>query len=134
MKAIRTQTTCFHCGDLCDTETVEFQEKTFCCHGCKSVYELLQSCDLGDYYQYAETPGIKKLKAPRNESFAYLDNESIAEKLVSFSSPTLVKVKFSNQKEKKIRIDLSGNLPGIYFVRFNNGKKFVSKKISYFPW
>lgn len=94
MKAIRTQTTCFHCGDLCDTETVEFQEKTFCCHGCKSVYELLQSCDLGDYYQYAETPGIKKLKAPRNESYAYLDNESIAERIVSFSSPALVKVKF----------------------------------------
>lgn len=94
MKAIQTQTTCFHCGDLCDNETVEFQEKTFCCHGCKSVFELLQSCDLGDYYQYAETPGIKKLKAPRNESFAYLDNDAIAEKLVSFSSETLVKVKF----------------------------------------
>lgn len=93
-KAIRIKTTCFHCGDLCDTEIVEFQEKTFCCHGCKSVYELLQTCDLGDYYQYAENPGIKKLKAPGNDRFAYLDNESISEKLVSFSSPTLVKVKF----------------------------------------
>jgi len=90
----RMQTSCFHCGDVCDSEIVHFDDKVFCCHGCKSVFELLQSCDLGDYYQYADTPGIKKLKAPRKESFAYLDNESIREKLVSFSSPTLVKVKF----------------------------------------
>lgn len=89
-----TKTTCYHCGDICDTEIVRFQEKNFCCQGCKSVYELLQSCDLGDYYQYADNPGIKKLKAPKNESFAYLDNDSIADKIVSFSSPDLVKVKF----------------------------------------
>ncbi|WP_158862714.1 T9SS type A sorting domain-containing protein [Maribellus comscasis] len=45
-----------------------------------------------------------------------------------------VEVIYSNQQEKKIRIDLWGNVAGVYFVRFNNGKKFVTKKISYFPW
>ncbi len=45
-----------------------------------------------------------------------------------------VDVKFSNQQEKKIQIDLLGNVGGVYFVRFNNGKKFVSEKISYYPW
>jgi len=88
------RSTCYHCGEICDAEIVDFQDKSFCCHGCKSVYELLQSCDLGDYYQYAENPGIKRLKASRNESFAYLENASIVEKIVSFSSPKLVKVKF----------------------------------------
>ena len=45
-----------------------------------------------------------------------------------------VKVVFGSQTEKKVRIHLGGNVPGVYFVRFNNGKKIVSKKILYFPW
>lgn len=44
-----------------------------------------------------------------------------------------VPVIFGNLQEKKIQIDLLGNVPGVYFVRFNNGKKFVSEKISYLP-
>ncbi len=36
--------------------------------------------------------------------------------------------------ERKIKIDMNGNVPGVYFVRFNNGKNLVSKKISFVPW
>ena len=45
-----------------------------------------------------------------------------------------IPVKFKIQSLKKIRIDLSGNVPGIYFVRFNNGENFVTKKVSFVPW
>ncbi|HKL02278.1 MAG TPA: heavy metal translocating P-type ATPase metal-binding domain-containing protein [Cryomorphaceae bacterium] len=85
---------CFHCGDLCESEHVFFDEKSFCCHGCKSVYELLKSCDLDNYYTYAETPGIKRLKAPSKNAFAYLDDPVISRRIVQYSSAEMEKVKF----------------------------------------
>lgn len=91
-REVREKVSCFHCGDPCDTEHIHFQEKDFCCHGCKSVFELLQSCDLGDYYDYANTPGIKTLKAPASEKFAYLNEEEIQSKLLSFKNEQLAKV------------------------------------------
>src|SRR5690554_2252132 len=89
------QECCFHCGDLCADDTIHFQEKMFCCHGCKSVFELLQSCDLDGYYKYAENPGIKQLKAPSIGQYAYLDDPEIIQKIISFSNDSIVKVKFN---------------------------------------
>ncbi len=85
---------CFHCGDSCEGERVNFEDKSFCCHGCQSVYQLLNSCSLESYYTYAPNPGIKQLKAPVSDSFAYLDEEGIQEKLLSYKSATLAKVQF----------------------------------------
>ncbi len=85
---------CYHCGDKCVDELVVFDERNFCCNGCKSVYELLKSCEMESYYKYAETPGIKKLKSTPKSAFAYLDNQSIVEQLVSFSSPDVQKITF----------------------------------------
>lgn len=45
-----------------------------------------------------------------------------------------VHVKFENLQKKKVSIDLSGNVPGVYFVRYNNGSNFVTKKVSFVPW
>lgn len=86
---------CYHCGDPCDTENIVFEQKSFCCQGCKSVFELLQSCDLTGYYKYTENPGIKRLKAPSRDHYAYLDDPDIVEKMVSFVSDTVVKVNFN---------------------------------------
>lgn len=72
---------------------VQFEDRAFCCHGCKSVYELLRSCDLEGYYDRDEAPGIKTLKAPERSAFAYLDDEAIQEKLLSFRSEELAKVR-----------------------------------------
>jgi hypothetical protein len=36
--------------------------------------------------------------------------------------------------ERKMEINMNGNVPGIYFVRFNTGNKFITEKISYVPW
>ncbi|MCD6354146.1 MAG: T9SS type A sorting domain-containing protein [Prolixibacteraceae bacterium] len=46
----------------------------------------------------------------------------------------LVNYSLWNRQKRKIEIDLSGNDPGVYFVRFNNGKNFVTQKISFVPW
>jgi hypothetical protein len=45
-----------------------------------------------------------------------------------------VEAKFNNLFDKKIQIDLSGNIPGIYFVRFESEKGTVSKKVTWAPW
>ncbi len=91
-KRIEESTKCYHCGDPCESDHILFEEKDFCCHGCKSVFELLQTCELDDYYKYADNPGIKTLKAPTLDKFAYLDDEVIQSKIISFKSDKLVKV------------------------------------------
>lgn len=83
---------CDHCGDDCGNDLVKTDDHNFCCNGCASVFELLASCNLGDYYKYQETPGIKVLKATDKEAFAFLDNEDIVQKLAQFKSENLVKV------------------------------------------
>ncbi len=83
---------CYHCGDKCADELIVFDERSFCCNGCRSVYELLKTCEMDSYYKYAEAPGIKKLKSTPKSAFAYLDNQSIVEQLVSFSGPDVQKI------------------------------------------
>ena len=51
---------CFHCGDKCPKDsTVSIDSIHFCCFGCKTVYEILNSSDLIGYYELEENPGIK---------------------------------------------------------------------------
>ena len=89
------KTQCVHCGDPCESERILYQEKSFCCQGCRTVYELLQSCDLGDYYTYADKPGIRQNDTKSSEAFAYLDDASIQGKLLDFQSASLAKVTFT---------------------------------------
>ncbi len=73
---------CAHCGDLCSEETVYHDDLSFCCNGCKTVYELLHENDLSYYYEMERTPGV----SPREfeHKFDFLDNESIVDKLLEF--------------------------------------------------
>ena len=36
--------------------------------------------------------------------------------------------------EKKLEVNLRGNVPGIYFVRYNIENKNITQKISFVPW
>ena len=62
---------CYHCGDACDTHAVSFQEKKFCCNGCKSVYEILSNSDLTAYYDLESFPGSRIAKD--DFKFGFLD-------------------------------------------------------------
>ena len=44
------QKVCYHCGEDCKDTKISLQDKTFCCDGCKLVYELLNENNLCDYY------------------------------------------------------------------------------------
>jgi len=73
---------CYHCGEECRSETLLFQEKYFCCSGCKTVFEILDSNDLSYYYDLEKSPGISpNLKEGK---YDYLENTEILEKLLEF--------------------------------------------------
>ena len=76
-------TNCFHCGDECKEDRIVYEDKPFCCHGCKTVFEILNSSDLSYYYDLENTPGI----SPKSTEgkYDFLDTPSIAEKLIDFS-------------------------------------------------
>ncbi|MES2555770.1 MAG: heavy metal translocating P-type ATPase metal-binding domain-containing protein [Bacteroidota bacterium] len=74
---------CYHCGDHLPKRIVCFDQKSFCCNGCKTVYELLKENEMCNYYDFSATPGI----TPRENSspaYGYLDNETITSQLIRF--------------------------------------------------
>lgn len=84
---------CFHCGQACDEETLWLNDKPFCCYGCKTVYEILDTNNLCEYYDLDKTPGVQ-LKDISDETYAYLNDSEIAKKLLEFNSATFAKVTF----------------------------------------
>ncbi|MEP7229291.1 MAG: heavy metal translocating P-type ATPase metal-binding domain-containing protein [Ginsengibacter sp.] len=87
------KTSCYHCSEICD-DTIKADGKSFCCKGCKQVYLLLNENNLCNYYTLDKSPGIKAKGKFISERFAYLDDESIINKLVQFSSAVQVNVVF----------------------------------------
>lgn len=86
--------TCYHCGEGCEDELVEFDDKAFCCNGCKMVYEVLDENDLCNYYDLQNSPGISLKNRDFEEKFGFLDNTEIQEKLLNYSSESLNKIVF----------------------------------------
>ena len=74
--------TCFHCGDECNKDEIKVADKSFCCHGCKTVFELFTENGMDCYYDLADNPG--KTPEKKQHEFDYLDNENISKKLISF--------------------------------------------------
>jgi len=74
--------TCFHCNDICKT-VVKFDDKPFCCNGCKMVYEILNQHEMADYYTIEKNAG----KRPDivDGKYDYLVNETIVESLLEFT-------------------------------------------------
>lgn len=87
------ETKCYHCGEQCQ-EIFTDGDKNFCCEGCKQVYLLLNENNLCSYYDFDKNPGIKAKGKFVSEKFAYLDDESVIQKLVQFSNGTQTNVVF----------------------------------------
>jgi Cu+-exporting ATPase len=78
--------TCFHCGDHCGNKIISFQDKSFCCNGCKTVFEIFNENDLTCYYDFQNSPGAipKEIEG----RYDFLSQENIIEKLTEFRSDT----------------------------------------------
>jgi len=74
---------CFHCGTECNIHKIEFDNKVFCCNGCKTVFEILNQNELTCYYDLENTPGT--IPSEIKGKYKYLDNDNIATKIVEFN-------------------------------------------------
>ncbi|RMA58719.1 heavy metal translocating P-type ATPase [Ulvibacter antarcticus] len=74
---------CFHCGDDCTNSTIEHQDKSFCCAGCRTVFDILNDNDLSYYYELENRPGISPQTV--EGKYDFLDNKEIVEKLLDFN-------------------------------------------------
>lgn len=83
---------CYHCGQSCE-ETLWINDKAFCCYGCKTVFEILDSNDLCEYYNLDKNPG-NKTNLTSKETFAYLDDADIRKKVIEFDSSDFSKIQF----------------------------------------
>ncbi len=83
---------CFHCGQNIEKEHIFFDDKDFCCNGCKSVYEILNINNLQNFYELNKNSGIR----PDDNStpFDYLDTPEIFEKVADFSEGNMSLVTF----------------------------------------
>lgn len=89
---ILSEELCYHCGTEISNSVYSFDEKQFCCIGCQSVYQVLSSNNLCDYYRYNDSPG--HTHQFNGQQYAYLDTENIAADLVDFKNETITVVTF----------------------------------------
>lgn len=90
---ILTKPICYHCGEDC-TEEIFYDEKLFCCAGCKAVYELLFQNNLCSYYSLETHPGINLKESGAGIKFNYLDDKETANRIIEFSNDEITKVSF----------------------------------------
>ncbi len=87
---------CYHCGETCNDEFLNHDEKDFCCTGCKFVYEVLQENDLCPYYEIAESPGSSQKTASKRENrFDYLEDTEVIRQIVDFQSSEETHITFN---------------------------------------
>ncbi|WP_366187381.1 heavy metal translocating P-type ATPase metal-binding domain-containing protein [Flavobacterium ovatum] len=74
---------CFHCGlEIVKADEIVFDERNFCCNGCKTVYEIFSVNDMTCYYDFENSPGATPLDI--QGKYDFLDNDQIVSKLLEF--------------------------------------------------
>lgn len=91
---IKKQFDCYHCGEKYVYSNVRFDNKDFCCEGCRLVYELLQDNNLCTYYTLNTAPGNTFPNSGHSEKFTYLDNENVSNRLIRFRNANITHVMF----------------------------------------
>lgn len=83
---------CVHCGEDCGSNPVIWDELPFCCHGCKTVYQILNEKKLDKYYDIQPMSGIRVEQTNMGDKYFYLDNEDIINDLLDFSDGGISKI------------------------------------------
>lgn len=77
---------CYHCGDDCNITAIVFDDKNFCCNGCKTVFEIFQSNDLTYYYDLQSGAGTTPLAI--EGKYDFLTSNTISQRLLEFDDGT----------------------------------------------
>ena len=91
-EAVKKKFQCYHCGEEYNSHNLRFDNRDFCCEGCKLVYELLQDNNLCTYYRLNTTPG--QSQTGNSEKYKYLDSEDVGNRLVKFKDGDTTHVTF----------------------------------------
>ncbi|MES2566877.1 MAG: heavy metal translocating P-type ATPase metal-binding domain-containing protein [Bacteroidota bacterium] len=91
---IKSKTACFHCGENCNDETINVDDKHFCCQGCKTVYQIINRNDLCSYYNFEKAPGINQKQTIRPGKFDFLDDKKIIQQLIHFKDQSQEHITF----------------------------------------
>lgn len=89
---VLTESVCYHCGDDLQAVQYSFDNRDFCCVGCREVYKVLKRHDLTSYYAYNDVPGQKQKEADKH--FDYLDEPNIAASLVDYTDERISVITF----------------------------------------
>jgi Cu+-exporting ATPase len=85
---------CYHCGTPLRGVVFTTQEKSFCCQGCQSVFELITENGLSDFYRFGKAAGIRAKAVSKVNDFAYLDDPALRLRLVDFSDERITRATF----------------------------------------
>lgn len=123
--------TCFHCGEACDGVPIVLDEQSFCCQGCRLVYEVLSENELCSYYEIASHPGeSQRSKKLHSNRFDYLDDYETATRLVDFRNDAESHLTFYIPLIHCAScIWLLENLHQIHFGVFYSRVDFIKKKV-----
>jgi len=121
---------CFHCGTPLRGAVFTSQDKSFCCRGCLTVFELLSENGLTDFYRFGKAAGVRAKSAPKADDFNYLDDPALRQRLVDFADDRVTRVTFRVPSIHCIAcVWLLENLfrlnPGIGYCRVNFPRKEV---------
>lgn len=128
---ILEQVACYHCGDACLEDALSFDDKQFCCQGCKAVYGLLQESGLCDYYELTERPGVKEEQDAASIRSELFDLPEVREKLVEYSEDGITRVNLHvPQMHCSSCIWLLENLQRVQPAIIRSRVRFTSKELS----
>ena len=82
---------CFHCGTRCPESPLTAEDKSFCCQGCLTVFQLLSQNGLTAFYGLAEAAGVRG-KASGKDQFKFVDEPRVRERLVDFRDDRVTRV------------------------------------------
>ena len=85
---------CFHCGLPVKGASSELGEKSFCCNGCRAVYELLTESGLTDFYRLGRAAGVRVRNVPAADDLQYLDEPAVRRRLVDYEDAKTTRVTF----------------------------------------
>lgn len=115
----------------------DFKDKTG--KSMANVFEVV-ACNIDDFG--TDTPivdnplDIKVFPNPSNSKVTVETNQEITENKIEVFNilGQEIQLKTTKINDKKVELDLTGNIPGVYFIRMSVGEKIVSRKISFVPW
>jgi Cu+-exporting ATPase len=85
---------CHHCHNPIADIKVFYSEYEFCCHGCESVFRLLNDHNLCQYYDLDENAGLKIDANTNSNKYDYLDKEDNIAKLLRYTDNKVAHVVF----------------------------------------